>query len=181
MEGRFTYLPFTHVAGPNPFLSSPLRTVDAMSCTTIPDPLRDLLATVAAHPGTPVDRLDQEQYAVAVAAQRDLDLPDAVFNYVGSATGYDAARIEVLLAVMSLNGLDRIPTKHAARRLGLSHTRVSQLVRRLWRLRDAATPPTGIWMPQIEAAERDGWPDGYMKAGIKATKVFFGGEQRGTA
>jgi hypothetical protein len=37
-----------------------------MSCTTIPDPLRDLLATVAAHPGIPVDHLDPEQYDVAV-------------------------------------------------------------------------------------------------------------------
>jgi hypothetical protein len=34
---------------------------------TIPDPLRDLLATVAAHPGIPANRLDQEQYAVASA------------------------------------------------------------------------------------------------------------------
>ena len=38
-----------------------------MSCTTIPDPLRDLLATVAAHPGIPVDQLDSEQCNVAVA------------------------------------------------------------------------------------------------------------------
>ena len=37
-----------------------------MSCTTIPDPLRDLLTTVAAHPGIPVDQLDPEQYNVAV-------------------------------------------------------------------------------------------------------------------
>ncbi len=51
----------------NPFLSLPPRTVDAMSCTPIPDPLRDLLATVAAHPGVPVDRLDPEQLYVAFA------------------------------------------------------------------------------------------------------------------
>jgi len=38
-----------------------------MSCTTTPDPLRDLLATVAAHPGVPVDQLDPAQYKVAVA------------------------------------------------------------------------------------------------------------------
>jgi hypothetical protein len=37
-----------------------------MSCATIPSPLRDLLATIAAHPGIPADRLDSEQYAVAV-------------------------------------------------------------------------------------------------------------------
>lgn len=49
------------------FLSLPLRTVDAMSCTTIPGPLMDLLATVAAHPGVPADRLDTGQYRVAVA------------------------------------------------------------------------------------------------------------------
>ncbi len=48
-------------------MSPPLRTVDAMSCTTIPDPLQDLLAAVAAHPGIPIARLDPEQYAVAVA------------------------------------------------------------------------------------------------------------------
>jgi hypothetical protein len=33
----------------------------------IPDALRDLLTTVAAHPGIPVDRLDPEQYKVAVS------------------------------------------------------------------------------------------------------------------
>jgi hypothetical protein len=38
-----------------------------MSCTTIPGPLQDLLATVATHPGVPVDRLDPEQYGVASA------------------------------------------------------------------------------------------------------------------
>ena len=38
-----------------------------MSCTPILDPLRDLLATVATHPGLPVDQLDPEQYKVAVA------------------------------------------------------------------------------------------------------------------
>lgn len=50
-----------------PFLSSPLRTVPTMSCTVIPSPLRDLLATVATHPGIHVDRLDSVQFATAVA------------------------------------------------------------------------------------------------------------------
>jgi hypothetical protein len=51
---------------PVTFLSPPPRSVTAMSCTPIPDPLMDVLATVAAHPGIPVDRLDLEQYGVAV-------------------------------------------------------------------------------------------------------------------
>ena len=51
---------------PIPFLSPPVRTVPSMSCTTISDALRDLLAPVAAHPGIPVDHLDSEQYEVAV-------------------------------------------------------------------------------------------------------------------
>jgi hypothetical protein len=38
-----------------------------MSCAPIPDPLHDLLATVTTHPGVPVERLDPEQYKVAVA------------------------------------------------------------------------------------------------------------------
>ena len=38
-----------------------------MSCTTIPDPLRDLLSNVAARPGVTADRLDPEYYEVAVA------------------------------------------------------------------------------------------------------------------
>lgn len=38
-----------------------------MSCTVIPDPLRDLLAVVAGRPGIPVDHLDTEQYETAVA------------------------------------------------------------------------------------------------------------------
>lgn len=38
-----------------------------MSCIAIPDPLRDLLATVAAHSDIHADRLDPEQYNVAVA------------------------------------------------------------------------------------------------------------------
>jgi hypothetical protein len=28
-------------------------------------------------------------------------------------------------------------------------------------------------MPQIEAAERDGWPEGYTAAGVEATREFF--------
>jgi hypothetical protein len=37
-----------------------------MSCATIPDALRGLLATVAGHPGLPADRVDPQQYDVAV-------------------------------------------------------------------------------------------------------------------
>lgn len=48
------------------FLSFPPRTVPTMSCTVIPDPLGDLLTTVAANPVSD-DRLDSEQYNVAVA------------------------------------------------------------------------------------------------------------------
>ena len=46
-----------------PVLPAPYR--PAMSCIAIPGPLRDLLATIATHPGTPGDQLDPEQYAVA--------------------------------------------------------------------------------------------------------------------
>ena len=38
-----------------------------MSCNAIPDPLMDLLANVAAHPGVPTDRLDPDQHDMAVA------------------------------------------------------------------------------------------------------------------
>jgi hypothetical protein len=36
-----------------------------------------------------------------------------------------------------------------------------------------ARPPAGIWMPQVEAAERDGWPGEYTEAGVEATRWFF--------
>ena len=47
-----------------PFLSSPPRTVDTMSCTAVPAPLMDLLA---ADPGIPADQLDPEQDEATVA------------------------------------------------------------------------------------------------------------------
>jgi hypothetical protein len=46
------------------FLSSSIRTVPRMPHTATPP--MDLLATVAAQPGVPADRIDAETYAVAV-------------------------------------------------------------------------------------------------------------------
>jgi hypothetical protein len=43
----------------------------------------------------------------------------------------------------------------------------------LQRNRDRAKPPDGIWMPQVDTALRDGWPDGYTALGVGAIRVLF--------
>jgi hypothetical protein len=56
-------------------------------------------------------------------------------------------------------GHGRVPITgaDAARRLGVSHQRMYQIVRQLHRARDRACPSAGIWMPQLDAADQNGW------------------------
>ena len=117
----------------------------------------------------------------AVAVQAALTLPDAVSEHVKGMSGKCGDRLAMLLAVTGLNGLDPISDSEGSRRIGRSRVRVGQLRRRLFVLRDQARPPAGAWMPQVGVAGRDGWPDEYTEAGIEATRVFFGVEQRGAS
>jgi hypothetical protein len=134
--------------------------------------------------GTDTDRESlwesREALRDAVAFQANLTLPDAVAEYVEAITGWHGHRLEMILADMGLDGQDPIGATETARRLGVTRSAVYQARDRLLRNRDRARPSAGIWMPQIEAAERDGWPDGSTEAGIDATRGFFGNEQRGT-
>ena len=109
----------------------------------------------------------------AVEAQAALSLPDAVAQYVEAISGQHGTRLDALLARTGLNGRDPITNREMARRIGVSEQRTSQIVQRLWYHRNRRRPPDGVWMPQVEEAERDGWPDEYTGAGMEATRGFF--------
>ena len=128
--------------------------------------------------GTDDDRLflwdNLEALREAVATQAALTLPDAVAEYVEAISGQHGDRLDMLLAVTGLNGLDPISALEGSRRIGRSRVRVGVLRRRLFVLRDQARPPAGAWPPQVGEAERDGWPDGYTERGVEETRGFFG-------
>jgi hypothetical protein len=102
-----------------------------------------------------------------------LALGEAVAGYVEAISGQHGIRLEVLVAYMGLNGRNPIGGREAAETLGVSSQRVQQISAQLRRNRDRARPPAGIWMPQVDAAVRDGWPDGYTALGVGAIRVFF--------
>jgi hypothetical protein len=87
-------------------------------------------------------------------------LLNAVAQYVEAISGQHAERLDMLLAHTGLNGRDSITGAEAARRLGVSHQRMYQIVQQLYRARDRACPPAGIWMPQLCTADETGWPPG---------------------
>jgi hypothetical protein len=100
-------------------------------------------------------------------------LPDAVAGYVAAISGHHGVRLEVLLAYTSLHGQDPIRGKKTAARLRCTPQNISAMAIRLFRQRDRTRPPASIWLPQIDTAIRDGWPDDYTEAGIDATRAFF--------
>jgi hypothetical protein len=100
-------------------------------------------------------------------------LAEAVAGYVEAISGQHGIRLEVLLAYTGLNGRDPIMGREAAETLGVSYQRVQQISAQLHRNRDRARPPDGIWMPQVDAAVREGWPDGYTALGVGAIRVLF--------
>jgi hypothetical protein len=110
---------------------------------------------------------------VAIEAQAARTVGDAVAEYVAAISGQHGDRLEVLLARTGLGGQDPITGVEAARRLGVSSQRVSQLVGQLRRRVEWATPLAGVWMPQIETAERDGWPGEYTGQGMEATRALL--------
>ena len=109
----------------------------------------------------------------AVAAQAALNLLDAVAQYVEVISGQRGRRLQVLLARTGLNGRDPIFGTTAARMLGVTPARMYQIQDALERHRMRACSPDAVWMPQVAAAERFGWPADYTEEGIAATRAFF--------
>ncbi len=108
----------------------------------------------------------------AVDAQAKLSLLAAVAQYVEAISGQHGERLDMLLAPTGLNGSDPIHGTEAARRLGISHQRFYQIVQQLFRARDRARPPAGIWMPQLDAEDEAGWPDSISKDAETAIRGF---------
>lgn len=127
--------------------------------------------------GTALDRRTLWEHLTglraAVDAQAALSLSEAVSAYVEVISGQHGQRLDVLLARTGLNGRDPITGIEAGRRLGVSYQRIYQLEQQLRKSRDKARSPGGIWMPQIDDAEREGWPDDFTDSGIGAIRSFF--------
>jgi hypothetical protein len=102
-----------------------------------------------------------------------LPLAEAVAGYVEAISGQHGIRLEALLAYTGLGGRDPLMGQEAAEILSVSSQRVQQISAQLIRNRDRAQPPAGIWMPQVDAAITDGWPDGHTTAAIGTIRVFF--------
>jgi hypothetical protein len=81
-----------------------------------------------------------------------LPLREAVAGYVEAISCQHGIRLNVLLAHTGLNGRDPIMGREASAMLGVSPQRVQQISAQLNQNRDRATPPDGIWMPQVNAA-----------------------------
>ncbi len=57
--------------------------------------------------------------------------------------------------------------------LGVSRARINQIEHQLQPNRDRACPPTGIWMPQLDVAEDDGWPEDPTSLGVASIRSNF--------
>ena len=115
------------------------------------------------------DRLDDLRGAVE--AQAGLSLPEAVAD--DAVSGQHGQRLDVLLAVTGLNGLEPITRPVAARRLNVSRARIYQIVDQMNRRLARARPQDGAWLPQISVAEETHWPNGYGEKGIEAIRKMF--------
>ena len=116
-----------------------------------------------------------EELRDAVEAQARLSFLDAISQYVEAISGQHGERLDVLLARTGLNGCDPITGTEAARRLSMSHQRFYKIAQQLHRARDRACPPAGIWMPQVDDAERTGWPEDISPGGKAEIRAFFPG------
>jgi hypothetical protein len=117
------------------------------------------------------DRIDALRAAVEV--QGALSLPEAVSEYVGAVSGQHGPRLDVLLAVTGLNGLDAITGVEGGRLLGVSPQRVYQIVGQMDRRLETASARNGPWLPQFSAEEQTQWPSEYTQKGIDAIKSTF--------
>jgi hypothetical protein len=127
--------------------------------------------------GSAVDRRflwEQEvELRDAVDAQAKLSLLGAISQYVEAISEQHGERLGVLLARAGLNGRDPITGADAARRLGVSHQRMYQIVQQLHRAKDRACPSAGIWMPQLDAADQNGWSNSVTPSSKSAIQGFF--------
>jgi uncharacterized protein (DUF58 family) len=117
------------------------------------------------------DRLDDLR--AAINRQAELSLDDAVSEYVEAVSRQRGRRLDVLLTVTGLNGQDPIISTEAARRLGVSRQRISQIIKQLHRRMENARPAKGSWLPQIETADQTHWPAAYTQRGIEAIQRGF--------
>jgi hypothetical protein len=110
-------------------------------------PKGDLTVYEIATAGSAVDRRflweHRNGLREAVDAQATLSLLDAISQCVEAVSGQHGDRLEALLARTGLNGLDPIAGAEAARRLGVSHQRVHQIVQQLYRTRTIPCVSTG--------------------------------------
>jgi hypothetical protein len=67
--------------------------------------------------------------------------------FVSVITSQAGKRLDVLLAVVGF-AQPQITKAEGARRLGVSHPRMRQIVGRLWHHWDKAAPPAGVWQLQ---------------------------------
>jgi hypothetical protein len=109
----------------------------------------------------------------SVDRQANLPLLGAIAEYVEAVSGQHGDRLEALLASTGLNGHDPIAGTEAARRLGVSHQRMYQIVQQLYRARDRACPAAGIWMPQVSGTEESGWPQCVTPIARAAVQSFL--------
>ena len=116
------------------------------------------------------DRLDALRDAVE--AQGVLSLTDAVSEYVEAISGQHGQRLQVLLAVTDLNGHDPVTRTEAARRLNVSRARIYQIVQQMDRQLVRARPDRGPWMPQVETADREGWPEDISSTARSAMRAL---------
>ncbi|MCH7668141.1 MAG: hypothetical protein IIC71_02905 [Acidobacteria bacterium] len=103
-------------------------------------------------------------------AQAALPLREAILQYVEAVSGQLGKRLGALLARTGLSGTDPVTGAEAGKMLCVTQQRISQIVRQLHRRTDLARPPAGIWMPQIAAAESDGWRVEFSVRGIEAIR-----------
>jgi hypothetical protein len=78
--------------------------------------------------------------------------------FVSGITSQTGERLDVLLAVAGFTQ-PQITKAEGARRLGISHPRMRQIVGRLWHHWDKAAPPAGVWQLQQ-------WADQVRSSGL---------------
>lgn len=113
------------------------------------------------------------------ALQAALDT-QAALSLVEAVSGQHGQRLTALLARTGLGGEDPITGIEAGWMLGVTQQRTSQIVRQLRRRRDLARPPGGEWMPQLDEAEREDWPEQVSSNAREAIREFLDADRSGS-
>jgi hypothetical protein len=58
----------------------------------------------------------------------------------------------------------------------VSHQRFYQITKQLHRAKGRACPPAGIWMPQLDTAHENAWPNNVTPSSKSAIQGFFAGD-----